>query len=109
MIGKLDQRVTFQSYTETDDGAGGKLKAWANLSSVPTVWAHVKPGGGFERFEEDRQTAMAMTTFTIRNRTDVDERSRIVWNGENYNIRQIKRASGREQYLAIVAERGVSN
>lgn len=108
MIGQLDQRITLQSYTLASDGAGGQAKTWANFASVPTVWAHVKPGAGGERFTEDRVNANTVTIFTIRYRSDIDERHRIIWQGDEYNIRQVKRASNREQFLAIVAERGVS-
>lgn len=109
MIGKLDQRITLQSYSLSADGAGGQTKTWANLPSTPTVWAHVKPGSGSERFKDDRTEATSLATFTIRQRSDVDELCRIQWGGVDYNIRQIRRASGREQYLEINAERGVSN
>lgn len=108
-IGQLDQRITLQSYTLAPDGAGGQARTWADFASVPNVWAHVRPGAGGERFEEDRTTANTVTLFTIRYRSDVDERHRIVWNSETYNIRQVKRASNREHFLLIVAERGVSS
>lgn len=106
--GKLDQRVTLQGVTLSDDGAGGKVKTWADFATTPTVWCHVKPSAGGERFDEDRTTAMATLIFTIRYRSDVDETDRLVWNGEIYNIRQRKRASNRKPYLVLVAERGVS-
>lgn len=108
MIGQLDQRITLQSYTLAADGAGGQAKTWANFASVPNVWARVQPGVGSERFNEDRVNAIAPTIFTIRYRSDVDERHRIIWNSEEYNIRQVKRAGGRDLYLVIVADRGAS-
>lgn len=107
--GKLDQRVTFQAYTITSDGGGGQTKTWADIASAPTVWAHVRSGSGKEQFEEDRTNATGMTVFVIRNRSDIDERMRIVWGGDNHNIRHIARAGSREMYLTITAERGVSN
>lgn len=108
MIGKLDKRVTFQAYTLASDGIGGQVKTWANLATNPTVWASVLAGSGREAFLEDRTTATAMVMFTIRNRDDLDERMRIQWDGETYNIREIKHEGGRPLYLRIMAERGVS-
>ena len=105
--GKLSERITFQSYTLASDGAGGQVKTWANLATTPTVWAHVKSRAGQERFDEDRDTASAITEFTIRNRSDVDETMRIVWGGENYNIRHVMREGTRAMYLYIKSERGV--
>lgn len=108
-IGKMDQRITLQSFSSVSDGGGGFTKAWADLPSAPTVWADARPATGREQYTEGRDVATAMTVFLIRNRSDVNEECRVVWGGENYNIRDIKRAGGREMYLEIVAERGVSN
>lgn len=105
-IGNLDQRITLQSYTTTSDGAGGQTRTWADLASVPDVWAKVEAKGGSEGFSSDRVEAVGSFVFTIRNRTDLDERMRIVWGGENYNVRTILREGSRAMYLKIVAERG---
>lgn len=107
MIGDLNERITFQSYTLSDDGIGGKVKTWANLASVPTVWANVIPKSGIEGRTEDRDNATGMYVFVIRERTDIDERTRIVWRGSYYNIRNIMRRGNTPQYLDIEAERGV--
>lgn len=107
MIGKLNERVTFQAYTLADDGIGGKVKTWGNLASVPTVWAHVIPKSGTETRSEDRDTATGVYVFVIRERSDIDERTRIVWRGENYNIRHVMRRGNAPQYLDVQAERGV--
>lgn len=106
MIGRLDQQITIQTYTTASDGAGGRIKTWANLSTDPTVWARVQSKGGAERREADRMEATGRYVFTIRNRTDLTEKMRIVWSGENYNIRAIQREGGRMNYLTIIAERG---
>jgi len=91
----------------TSDGAGGQTKTYEDLDRFPTVWASVAPVRGNESFTEDRTNATGMYLFTIRNRTDIDERTTIIWRDESYNIRQVKRAGGREMYLKIEAERGV--
>jgi len=107
MIGKLDQRITLQSKTLTPDGGGGSTEAWGNLAADPTVWAAVKPMTGSEIMREGGDVAVAMYRFIIRNRSDLDERFRIVWEGSSYNIRQVQREGGRALYLTIIAERGV--
>lgn len=106
--GDMDQRITLQAYTYTSDGAGGQTRALTNLPSVPSVWAHVQPVRGAERFQEGRTTAVGTYLFTIRYRTDISEGDVILWRSEPYNIRQIKRTSGRELNFVIEAERGVS-
>lgn len=106
-IGRLDQRITFQSYTTVSDGAGGQEKTWADLASVPSVWAQVLPGGGGERFEEDRDNARQVVVFRVRTRTDITEAMRVVWRGVNYNIRSLPDLGTRDLYMRIEAERGV--
>lgn len=107
--GDMDQRITLQIPTLTSDGAGGQTSAWGNVPSTPIVWASVRPARGGERMDEDRMNARAIYVFTIRNRTDLDERCRIVWRGENYNVRQIMREGPRPLYLDIEAERGAAD
>lgn len=106
MIGKLDQRITFQARTEASDGAGGTTSTWGDFDTVPTVWAAVRPLTGGETVADGSFNASGMWEFTIRNRSDVSEKDRIQWQSENYNIRQVNRQGGREMYLVIVAERG---
>jgi len=104
--GKMDQRITLEQLSLVSDGGGGSTKTWAGLSVAPIVWAHVKANGGRETFDDDRTNATATTTFTIRNRDDVQENDRIVWRSEFYNIRHVMRQGTRDMYLRIVAERG---
>ena len=109
MIGDLDQRVTFQSKTATADGIGGQTWAWGSVTENATVWAKVFTARASEGMTEGRMAASATVVFTVRNRTDIDELHRIMWDGVPYNIRSVKRASWRDQYLTIEAERGVTS
>lgn len=108
-IGRLDQRITFQSNTATADGMGGSVQAWGNVASVPTVWAQVVPKAAAERDSNDEINADGLYEFTVRNRSDISETDRIVWGGVNFNIRGIYRTGTRSLYLRIDAERGVAS
>ncbi len=108
-IGRLDQRITFQERSKTGDGIGGNTETWADIGSIPTVWANVFPGSGKEAMSSGEIAATSLTRFTIRNRSDIDEAMRLVWEGENYNIRAVRRTGSRSMYLAIDAERGVAS
>lgn len=107
MIGKLDQRVTFQSRNSASDGMGGSSPQWANFASVPTVWARVEPQGAGEAFQNDRTNATMRARVTIRYRDDVSEGDRLLWLSEPYNIRGIMREGARPLYLVLECERGV--
>lgn len=104
--GQLDQMVIIQSYRESPDGMGGNEVTWRD---VGRAWANVKAGSGNEELNDSRTNATGNYTFTIRNRSDLDERMRIIWGGSFYNIRSIFREGGRALYLKIDAERGVES
>ena len=106
---RMDQRVTFQGRTGAPDGGGGVTNTWGNIATNPVVWASVKPSRGGEGLDEDRTNARASYMFTIRNRTDLDETMRIVWQSENYNIRAILREGPRPLYVTIDTERGAAD
>lgn len=103
--GRLDQRIRIQRLTRTADGIGGVVTAWRD---VGTVWANAKAKAGRETVLDGRTAATFVTVFTIRQRADLGEVDRIVWQGAAYNIRSILREGDRAQYLAIEAERGVA-
>lgn len=108
MIGRMDERVTFQRLTATADGAGGTTTAWANFRTDPVAWAEVKTRVGREVMVEGRMTAQSPTTFTVHYRDDVSELDRILWAGEAYQIRNVIRRGGRKLFLEIDAERGAA-
>lgn len=105
----MDQRITLQSQTRTADGHGGFVTGFADYSTNPNVWAHVRAKAGREATAEGRMTASFTVLFTIYNRSDIDPRDRILWNGEAYNIRGLRREGGRRLMLVIEAERGVAS
>lgn len=107
-IGKLDQRVTFQTNTQVSDGMGGLENGFANFTSMPTVWANVLPLAGGERDELGGVNASGRYLIMVRNRQDINENDRMIWGGESYNIRNVRRAGTRELYLKFEVERGVS-
>lgn len=106
--GALDQRITLQANTTTSDGMGGQIKGWANFADTPTVWAAVRAVRGSEVVAEGRTVAEGAWLFTIRYRGDVSEVNRIIWEGETYNITNVKRNGSRELFLVIEAMRGVA-
>ena len=103
--GEMNERVQIIRETRTSDGAGGQT---LSLTTLASVWAHVRPRSGREMERFDRVNASAMYLFVIRYRTDVEESDRILWKGEYYNIRYIAQGTGRALYLEIDAERGVA-
>jgi len=103
--GELDQRITFQARQVTSDGMGGDSFVWVNLCDA---WARVRPKSGREVTEFDRVNAEAGYLFVVRNRQDITDSNRILWDGEPYNIQVRKQPKKRALYLEIDAYRGVA-
>lgn len=104
--GMLDQQVSLQHRTLTDDGAGGATEAWTEYAAV---WALVRPMSGRERENAMRNEATSNYLVVVRYRSDILERDRITWRGTNLNVRFVKDAGPRPLFLEIEVERGVSS
>ena len=103
--GALDQLITIEEAQTTPDGSGGQNVSWTTLAQA---WAMVKP---VRLSESERQGAVRAGRgylFTIRRRTDLDEAMRIAWNGESFNIREIRLPGARSLYMEIFAQSGVT-
>lgn len=107
--GRLDQIVTFENRVAVPDGVGGMDYAWSEVAKDACVWAAVVARGAREAMDQDRMSAAGVYRFTIRDRCDIDETCRIIWQSEAYNVRAVHRTGGRKLYLEIDAERGVAD
>jgi head-tail adaptor len=107
--GGMDQRITFRRLTRTPDGGGGITEAWTNFPANAVVWAKVSFKAAREGLDQGRMNASQMTTFEVYTRADVTELDGLLWNGEFYNIRTVRRYGERPLLMWIDAERGVAN
>ena len=78
VLGKMNQRIVIQSVTETRSASGAVTETWATFA---TVWAGVEMVDSTSETTEkqmiDRQTVKNTTRFTVRHRTDINEKMRI--------------------------------
>lgn len=105
-VGEMDQLINIERETLTTDAGGGSSSSWAAIAS--NLWAHARPKSAREIADHNRVEAPAMYLFVVRQRSDVRENDRIVWDGDYYNIRAINNRGGRNLYLEIDAERDVT-
>ncbi|MFL5731459.1 MAG: phage head closure protein [Cytophagaceae bacterium] len=103
-IGQFDRKITIESITGGRSASGGQVKTW---TTVATPWAMVDDLNnrvdGNEKYEAGRETAIGKTKFTIRYRTGLDAKMRILYEGAYYNIRAFNEL-GRRQFLEIMAD-----
>lgn len=85
--GKLDRRITIRRATTAANDFGEEIETWAD---VATVWAQQRPNRGGERFAAQQMVGTKVLTFQIRYRSDVTNRDRVVYNGREYNILDVR-------------------
>lgn len=105
-IADLRDLIVIQSVTQARDSFGAVTESWANTL---TVWANVKAlkySTGLESVvnTQGREVVTPSYTMTIRYRTDVSERQRVVWNGQTFDIRRIIDPTGRKEYMELYCE-----
>lgn len=105
--GELDQRITFQERSKVPDGLGGSVDTWVDITTLSSIWAHVRPKSGREVTEYDRVNAETNYVFAMRYRGDLLESYRIMWDGEPFNIKAIPKPKSRALYMEIEGQRGV--
>lgn len=104
--GELDELIDFRREIEVSDGSGGIEYKLADIDR--DVWCKVSPMSGKESERFDKLNPEETSRFLTRYRTDIKEKDRINWNGEEYNIEHIPRVSRRSMYSQFYATRGVA-
>ena len=84
--GKLNQRVTLQQATVTQDAAGELVPAWADFA---TVWASVVDISGREYVAAAAVQNTAQTKITIRYLVGITPAMRAVHGSDIYNIEAV--------------------
>jgi len=103
---KMDQRVIIQkAIIGVDASNEDKEIGWESIPSVPNPWASVEEKGGSENYQGDILTAVTIAVFTMRHRTDLNEKMRILYNDRIYGIKSIIYFS-RAGYIKVTAESG---
>ena len=108
VIGNLKDRITFQADTGSQNSSGEVVASWGNIATDPTVWCQVIVGstGSDEKFQKKDLTATTNVSFIIRYRTDLLHDMRVVFESDNYKIREIKDMPEMEwrKYTELVCE-----
>jgi SPP1 family predicted phage head-tail adaptor len=101
--GKLDRSITVQSFTNTVNDYGTPIETWTD---VATVRAQIIQSST-EEFLTSGATDETVIIFRTRYFGAVAPKSRILFEGEEYNVREVKEI-GRRKGLDLRCERKVS-
>lgn len=91
--GKLDRRLTIRRYTASTDNFGGEAKTWGD---VATVWAQQRPIRGDERFSVQQVAGRKVQTFHIRYYGSLTTADRVLYEGREYNVTDVRELGRRE-------------
>lgn len=105
-IGDLRERVTIQSATQSRDTFGAVTETW---SDVAVVWANVTPlkyTSGVEALvnSQGREVVNTAYTITLRFRTGVTERNKLIWNNTVLDVKRVIDPTGRREWLELLCE-----
>ena len=99
-IGKLNKRITFQSFTTITNDYGFEIQEWADYT---TVWASANNLNGREYFAAQAVQAEKTVKFTIRYNKNINESMRIIFEGNNYDISSIDNIKYGNEFMEIKA------
>ena len=102
-VGDLRHRVSIQRKTRAPDGVGGSIVTWVQYA---TPWCKITPKTGSERIYLDRLNAQGLSTVIMRYRADMSEKDKLVFRGNEYQIRSIINIEERNRYSELVIEKG---
>jgi SPP1 family predicted phage head-tail adaptor len=97
--GDLDRAIRIERATVVQNEFGEEIQTWRTVAECR---AQVVPLRGAERFQSRQEFATAETHFRIRYRSGIKPTDRIVYDGQTYDITDI-REIGRRVGLDIMA------
>lgn len=102
--GSLRNLILLQTRDSGTDAAGQPVQTWTDLASV---WADVRGANGMQTIKAPLDgVEINWYSFRIRYRTDVDAAKRVVFNGQNYDVKQVRHDFARKEWTDLVCEVG---
>ena len=97
--GQLDQRVTLERLTETEDKYGDSTSEWVPLA---TVWAAVEPLVGREYMAALQLQSDVTTRIRMRYRPGVLPTDRVLHEGHTYGIESVIDVRSQRRELVLM-------
>ena len=102
IIGNMDRRIAVQSATYSANEYGEPAETWATDFYTFARVDYPQSGQG-EQFEDAINISSTRIDFTIRYRSGLTTKHRIVYASNNYDVTAISEI-GRNNYLRLTAE-----
>lgn len=105
-IGALDRKITIQSKTDSvSSTTGERIPVWATYAQVWATVTYPKNQASDEKNENGKRVATTPVEFTIYYRADLNEKMRILYDSEYFDIMRINRAGQRNEMLKLITEK----
>ena len=100
--GKLRHYVTLYDEVKVKDALGGVSRSWGNPRSV---YASADPLSGREFVAAQGLSDETTTIFVMRYDATFSQTSKIVYDGADYEVVQVRNREGRDRELEVVGVR----
>ena len=97
-IGKLSERVTIKSPTETRSRSGETTLNWD--ATLATVWASVDGLSSRDIMQAQQANVIATHRIRIRKRSDVSHTHRVIWKSRTMEIASVTERGEMTEILA---------
>jgi SPP1 family predicted phage head-tail adaptor len=100
IVSRLRHRVTIEEVTQATDGQGGFTETWAEIGKA---WADIKPMKAYERFQAAQFEVPVSHKITMRYRSDLTEKHRLIYDSRVLEIKGIINENEDSAFLIIAA------
>lgn len=104
-IGKLNKRITWQSPTNTSDGAGGFTVTWTD---VCTTWGALWPTSASEQIKSEKPIMEISHRIRIRYRSGFQASYRAKFGDRYFDIKSIINVQEHGEWLDILCKEAVA-
>jgi phage head-tail adaptor, putative, SPP1 family len=104
-IAALDTTIYLQSFTTSADAYGGLPKTWTTYATEKARLKWAATGSG-EEYDKHVNLGVTRIEFTIRWRSGVSLKHRVLYDSDYYDIRKVEEL-GRRKFITITAEKKV--
>jgi len=94
--GELNRSIVIQAATVAQNDFGEDVETWIKIHTDTTLPAKFMPQRGDERFTAQQVVDKAVAVFKIRWRDDVTVENRIVYDGHDWDIHDVRPLGNRE-------------
>lgn len=99
--GRLRERVTIQSVTETQNSIGEPIETWATFA---VVWGAVEPLPGRDRYTAAQLEEPVVSRLRIRYLQGITAKMRVVHDGVTYAIRGAPMVDAKKKEVELLLE-----